>query len=425
MKRTNRQKNSIIVWFLFSLWITILSIYFVIYNIVPSIKNIEKQKEETKILQDRFEEISKKGLSFEDFNSLKGVLDSKDEDIQDVNYLKKLISKLDKDFFETSFTNTWSIHYGQFLIKKEKELEQENNVSSSIKKDLMNILPNYSSNSLIFKDEEVLTDFKFINFLEELFDSFDLEYTWDLWIKNLANYDNDGWDLDTSIFYIPLEFKVSWKKFDIINFLHYFENVWYIKINDNQLGLYMDDFIYSNFWAKVLVGDNKYSEDYNIYNNQLADISEIKMVDYIDSSYKIRDKETTFTDFIKQDLGQKNEKYEIQIWIRFYTLWAQNYKIREYIEKVLTNYNGLLSAVSSKLKNADLVRSKESKDLILLNKLKDLNEYLLTFKKEVANIKKKLAKAEDLNGIYKEVLKYDTIIDNSLVILWEDIYKKQ
>jgi len=421
MKRTKKQKNSIILGFTITIIIFIVSIFYIAYNFFPIISSIEKKKNDVFNIQEKIKSTKIEWLKYDVFKSLSTELSLKNN-INNSTYLKKLLLKTDEKFYKNNFINTGSISYNQFLKNKDIEISKAlEKASIGLEKDINKILPNYSSTPLSYWNENILTDFKFINYLEELFNWFNLEYKWGLGISNLQNYYKWDDDLDTSIFYISLSFNLDWKKKDIINFIHYFENVWYIKIIWNKLKLQKDYFIPKN---TIFSWNNK--DNYNIYNNQIADISYIKIPKYLDSSYIPRDKSTSFTSFIKNDITQSDENINVNIGIRFYTRGIANYIIKKQVNLILNNFNGLSKNIIKKLKDPKIVKSKNSKDILFINKLKKLNNTISWFQKNISLIRKKINKKwEDLNALYKESLKYNKVIDKSLVLMWRVIYVKK
>jgi len=436
MKRTNREKSSIMVWFIFTIIVFLLSALYLLFSLYPSYLGIEQIKLDVIEKQDKINKLSKIGLSYKDFKKLStSYLNSKNKEITkkeipEIEYKKKLLLKTDKYFYKKNYLwNTWSTSYSNFLdstnILLQKELKQN---AIWLEKKIVNILPHYSSNYVYSQKESDLTDFKFTNYLENLFEKFNLEYNGSLWINNIESYYKWDWDLDTSIFYVPMSFNLKWRKKDIINFIHYIENVWNLYIKDKTddvLVLYNDSFITDDFGKKIILEDNVNSDLYNIYNHQLSDISYIKMSNYIDSSYLIRDKKENLWDFIKTDKNQKNEKFSIDIGINFYTVWAKNYEIKNSINAIIKNYNWLLLTISSMLKDSNLVKSKKTRDKIKLKKLKDLFKTLDKDRAKVNWIKKKMTKKSNLRELYKEAIIYDKIIKRSSFVAWEKIYPKK
>jgi len=431
MKRTDRQKKSIIIAFLLTFIIFLGGIYIWLYNITPAIYNIEAKKLKVSEIQHNIKNIRQKGLPFKTFKELTSELNIKWKDweykIKDSIYLQKLIKdkKTNNVFYKKNFINNWNITYKIFLLNKDKEIKLALEKSSLwIENDIKKILPNYSWESISFGSWEILTDFKFINYLESLFKGFNLEYNGSLWINNIQNYYKWGWSLDTSIFFIPLSFNLKGKKKDIINFIHFFENVWSLSVLWEKLSLKNDNFIQDNFWKKILFSWDKEIKNYYIYNHQFSDISYIKMSKYLDSSNLPRWDNIKLIDFIKKDKNQNNEKYSIDIWLRFYTKGAKTYKIKDYIKKVLTNFKWLEWSIISKINLLKKNKSKDNKDIIKLNKLEKLNKYISWSKLDRNWMEKDLNKSWILNNIYKKAIKYDKIIDNSSIVMWEKIYTK-
>ncbi len=428
MKRTARQKNSIIISFISTIIVFFIWVYLLIFNIYPSIISIELIKDETSQTQKKINEFNKNWLSYKDFIWLKWELDiNNDKDSINFVYLSKLFEKVDEDFYEKYFKNDTKKSYEDFLSQRKIELEEKRKENSTwIWDKLKRVLPNYSSNSVIIdKDHDVLTDYIFISFLENFFKNFNIEYSWDLSINQIESLEKWSEDLETSLFYIPYTFSITWTKRDVINFIRYFENVWSIKTNWNDLDLYNDKIIFDKFGNEIYIWNDINYADYNIFNNQFADIESVIFNSYIDSSEVTRKKWIWLIAFIMNDSQQSEEEIKAEISVRFYTIWAQNYKIKEYVNIVLANYDWFIAALSKEVKKPELVNSKETSKIVKLRKMIKILETIKEFTAEVNNLKKQIAKNENLNEAYRAAQKYEEMIDRYIWIVWSWIYTKK
>ena len=409
MKRTKREQNSLIIGFTLNIIVFVLFIVWFILYIYPSFLEVEAKKSEVSNIINTLNRVKKDGINFTEFN-----LARKDLSPVSDTYLKKLVLKTDKNFFEENLTNTWSEDYLTFIEKLEQKLKINSLVFDEKQKKVDVILPLYS-NKITLEDNYTLTDFKFVNYIERILQTFSLTYNNKIWIGELISIDSSSDsntpknknDLSSKIFYIPIKLNIVWNKSDILNFLHYFEKVGSIEIGSGDIDIYNDKFIKK--WSKLVRLEwDKFSKGYNIYFNQLWDIEYIKFKDYIDSSYKSREENESFVEFIERT--QRDKKLKMEIWLRFYVKWLPDYKIKEYIQNFLSDYKEFKKYINSELKNKDLIKNKNTLTVSYLQKVNSVNSYLSSINNQTKEISKKLNSSKDLVSTYNEVIKENEIM---------------
>lgn len=387
--KTKRPKY-IVTWFFFSLATMIVLICFLLFFLYPKINEIWEEKKDVATKIDSIELIKKKWLTFEEFNTLKNSFKAN-------LYLASLLKKTDASFYNSNFVNNkdWE-DYNSFFSKKVLEVNkaQSNEQYIEIQDSYKSILPTYVEEN-IENEEWVMTDLKFITYIESILYTFNLEMAnknltvWNL--NTLTEYSNDKDSaLDTTIFYIPYTFDVTGKKKDILDFIYFLENVWSININENgEIEVYEDNFInksLNGFW------------DTNILKNQIIDIEKIKISDYIDSGLEPNLNEKLIS-FVKRTQGW--EKMSISLNVRFYVKGVPNYKIMEGVNNLSTRYKKLLDELSKKKSDKDLTSASKSKIEKALAYLKELDVTINEIKKEKV----------DLNKAYKKVLEINKLLD--------------
>ena len=399
MKRTTREKNTIIITFIFYFILILGVIWIILFNTIWKISEVEAKKIDTQKLYEELSKIKKEWINFNEFKNI-----STDNETD-----KVILSNITSDFYNKYLKNNWSTDFDTFINKKKKELNSEENIKliEKNKSQIINILPTYSENNInIWWDK--LSDFKFVNYIESIVDSFNLSIWWSIGIWNVVLLDeyavsSNWWDsLESSIFYIPLNITVKGTKSNIIDFLYFIEHVWNIEINNNKINVVRDykNFLSVNWFPKILSWD-KYIKDYNIFENQITDISKISIPEYIDWSYISRgDKD--FVDFIKKT--QWNDEFEVKVNLNFYVKWQPKYEILKFIKSVTNNFKLLNSKVNqliswNKVKWAKLIDLKKKQNL-----LKNLNT-------KVVNINKELRKQKDLEQIYKNAIEINKFIE--------------
>jgi len=397
MKRTVREKNSIIITFVFYLILVVILILFTAFDIINKLDKIGSEKIETQKLYEEIDLIEKEWLGFNEFNSIAS-WSWKDLEI---------IKSLTKDFYNEHLKNNTNDSFDEFIKKKTEDLNSPKNkkLIEENKSQIVNILPIYSEDNInVLWDN--LTDYKFVNYVESIFETFWLSTEGAIGIWNVTLLDeyavsNSGGDtLESSIYYIPLSINLKGTKKNIVDFLYFVEKVWTIEIKDNKLSIVKDDWTLSTNWVpKVLIWD-KYKKWYNIFEHQIIDISSILINSYIDSSYASRRNES-FVDFIKEK--QWNDDFEIKVNLRFYVKWQPKYVVLDFINTVTSNFQKINIAINKKV-SSGFVKWVE---LLRLKKQQNLLKWLNV---KVINLKKELRKQQNLESVYKKAIAINELI---------------
>lgn len=400
MKRSKRQENSIIIHFVLYFILVVVLVVYAISTLYPKIVVIENDKTSALSTFENYKKIEREGISMEDFKSLVGGNQTK--------VLEEIIASMSDGFFDENLHNKWSETYETFLSNKTKELNaaESDDLLTENNAKVLTVLPLYSEESIDLW-EFSLTDYKFVNYVESIVESFNFSTNSSIgiWKINLLEdfaVGNTKWEsLDSNIYYIPLTLILKGTKESIIDFLYFVENVWGISVDDNKIMINDDqEFLEKNGIPKVLEWE-KISKDYNIFNHQIVDIKKLEMQEYIDSSYTSRGEE----EFIKFLLSsQGNEKFEIKVDLMFYVKGQPAYKIEEYILSVMWKHKETQWLVAKELKREDLRRIDEIR-------LKKSEVTLQQLSKELNLMRKELSKKENLEELFKKAIKYDELIN--------------
>lgn len=412
---TKRQKNSIILWVIFNTFIFLILSY-VLFQKYSSIQEINANIQDTKEIYNDIENYKKNWLDFAEFRSIKySDYFWKDE------YNLEILSNMDKDYFDWNFKWDWK-DYIFFLDTKKEEVNniKRESLNSWIINDISKIIKPYSQDPSMSLERDVITNFSFINFLERLFYTFNLNYSWNLkawdFIKIQTSSDKskkqkEENSLDSDIYYIPISLWLTWKKIDIVNFIHYLENVWRVNLLDNgELEVYSDDFLRKSFWWPIVLEWQDQSIDYNIYKNYVSEINSINFSTYLDSSdlTNKRDDER-IEDYIKRT-SQSEEEYTVSIDFNIYAKWLPFYDLELVINDFIEFYEKLKAYLEKRLSDNKLIFSKELADKVLINKLTTLNNYILTVDPKITNIKKNLVKKDSIDTMFVEISSYKKVI---------------
>jgi len=405
MELTKREKDSIFIVFWFYIILFFVLIYYSINYLYPNIKTIENKKVELKALYKNKEIIEKQWISFNDFVSLnKALKTTKNE--KDNTYLKTIIENVDVKFYNDNFINNWEWDYKNFIIQKNEEVNSEENQKKLLDQanQISKILPSYIEKYL-WNEKNILTNFKFINYIESIIETFNLSTSDKIWINKIEllwDYKKLNWktnNLEVNIFSIPLKLTIQWEKSSILNFLLFVKKVWNVDLKNGEFVIKSWEKLKTKHWIVVLKWDEFDNIDnYNLYKNQIFDIDYIKFWEYIDSSLLLR-WESEFIKFINNT--QWEEKYQIDIKLSFYVKWIEQFELYSFINNILTRYSKLNTNVAKKLKSFDTNKY----DLV---QFKKSNTYLKEIETDIWLLKKELQKKDDLEWLYNKVMKYNT-----------------
>lgn len=399
-KRKYLMEGLIINIFIFIIFIVLISFY-----IYPQVVAYEKQKKELFENYENLQKIQKEGISYDEFITI-----SEKTKIQDT-YLQNLIKILPKEFYQENIKNTakdWEKleeSYDVFIDKKKSFITQKTKewLYHQEKDTIKNILPEYAWN-MIIKEEWVLTDFAFINSIEQLFYNFNLEVNKKIGVENLVEISDQETQektdsLDTKIYYIPFSTRLVGKKSSLLNFLLFAENIGTIEIQD---------------W-KVQSNKGK-----NNYTNQIFDIERITFKDYIDTSlmWTQRWEQANFSKdeliaFLKKEQG--DEKIEVDIVLRFFVRWMPEYQVKEFINTTLEKYVEVKKRAQKILAQISILEPKNSEEILIINKIKSINFDLKSLEEDIKKMKASLAKSQKLGDAYQSAVQLNTIFN----LFWE------
>jgi len=393
-------RNTAIAVFVINIIIFLVLLILILFHFYPEIVKIEEMKEDIKTYKENYNEIVTKWLEYSDFKKVRGVSIS--------NYQKKILTKIDQDFYNKNFINNWSEFktYDEFLKNLDEKIKGDLKEKYDEKHDkIYNIMPIYvDSVSWNVASEWTMSDFKFVNLVENLLYKYNLTTTSPIWIsdiqkvKEYSNTKNNS-DLWSDIYKITLPLKIEWKKKKIISFIEQINKMWKVHKTEN------------NHWVMELVIDD---------NSNFIEVDNIKMDEYIDSSPFIlpSDKDKSLIDILKAS-DQKNEIFNIELELVFYVQWLANYKIKEEVLNVLgkldanldkenreklarTNYNEVK-------KRLQTLKWKNKWDQLALRQLNEIDIYLKWISPKVSAILKDVSSWKKLLESFNKAEKYKGI----------------
>lgn len=386
----------IIAWFVLSIIFLSTFLLILFFKTYPDFKELEQKKDEAVSMVRNYNEVKKKWIPYEDFKRLQTPWDSS-------VYLQNIFNEIDNNFFTKNFNNTWTFDFDIFFTEKVKEINDVKNSPEYIKNIELykKILPSYVENAE--KDDTwLMSDFKFINYIESILFTFNLEsanktITIDKLqpVPDLNNPDSIKSWLENALYFIPYEFNVSWRKSDILDFVYFLENVWSMSISDtdNSIKIPVDNFI-----KKPIV----WFKNSNVLENPIMDIDSITFPEYIDSWLSKNTLNEEFVQFLKNK--QWLEVIDVNIKANFYFKWLPGYKIQESITKLAEKHDLLLKSYTNLVNKSKLSDVPDSNIVNIEKWMKYLQELSPT-------IKSFKAAKNDLNNVYKNVLETSKILD--------------
>jgi len=401
MSKTKREQNAIVIYFSFYLVLTIVLIYTFISYIVPSIKDIEVLKTSTMDVFNDIKRIEKEGVNFDEFNS--NITSSNDwKDL----YLTEVLKNIDVNFYNENIKNTTDSTFKAFIEALSKKYSDTSAFDEKIAT-ISKILPVYTEwiNDLW---EDYLTDYKFINYIESIAETFNVSFPNSIGISEvsiLEEYSIGMWEtsLEKNIFYVPLSLDITWTKESIINFLYFAQNIWNIKVDWDNIAVTNElEKDFSDFKNKVLKWQTK-TTDYNIFNNQMFDIETITLNEYIDSSFDINNTWSSFISYLRST--QWNEKYDAKVKLRFYVKWVPMFKIENSIIDFVQNFALVNQEVLQNLSRQDINPAKRQKLQEMKNSLEQLQLSV------IVDMQKSLALKENIDKSYMQANQYTLLLN--------------
>jgi hypothetical protein len=126
-----------------------------------------------------------------------------------------VLKNIDKVFYDENLKNSEDPSFMSFLENKKIEINslESQNILEQREKKIVHILPSYSDTSNII-DESALTDFKFINYIESVIETFGMSHSDSIGIKKLEllddfiSQDEKQNSLETNLFAIPVKLNI-------------------------------------------------------------------------------------------------------------------------------------------------------------------------------------------------------------------------
>ncbi len=383
--------------------IVFLGMFFIL--VFPKISEIESHKTDFQELYTYSQDLKKQWIDYDAYLSFM------QQNTQDV-YEKKLVSVLEKDFFHEHFSNTGSGSYEEFLDGVSRSVQETKNSYEYTQKNttLNKILPYYSVSSQ--REKTQLSNFDFTNYIEQILYSFNLNFDGEIGVGNIENIDREGFQnsssLSENIFQIPLKFSLSGRKTDIIDFLHYFENVWSINVLWEDLVLHEDAFL-----NRKKIWEN--SE--NVYKGHFWEITSLWMLKYPDSSSVSQN--LPLVSVLKR--SQASERMSIDVSLIFYVSGIPGYQMEELILKSLTDFEKLRKdiKIAHNTYQKNLSQYTNGEQLRAVWKLASLESLIEALEGDMKALRKNFVKKEDIESTFDTAFDLQGVLDRQRTALEE------
>lgn len=318
------------------------------------------------------------------------------------SYTRGLLRNISDPFFLQYFTNTGSITYLEYLDEVEGSIIEIKNSEDYIKKQEMldTLLPIYTKSTWFSNSQ--LSDFYFVNYVEKLLYSFNLSSKGEIGVGRMSVYDTQNNtqksksaedSLDEKIYSIPLSFTLEGAKWDIVNFLHFLENVGSVSIDENDLLVYKDSFL-----PTVIEGEDG-GLFYNVYEHQITEIDTITLGEYPDSSSWVQGSEDLIA---RIKSSQSREKYSVEISMVFYVTGYPGYKMNEAIEDTIALYKELSASISaSAQKYTAQIQNLQGDKIAAVQKLQNYDSLLVFLATDMKQLEQSYAKQENIEENYE------------------------
>jgi len=422
MKLTKRMKNAIIQAMVANIIFLLILGWAILFFVIPRVQIALWLRDSLEEVYANYDTIEKSWIQLQELRAMAMQKESSSD-----AYTSTLLRNVTPQFYNSIFlSNTSWSSYEEFLQEIKKNVFEIKASDEYIKKDktLSSILPIYTQDSAFSK--EGLTDFAFVNYIENLLYDFNLTANGEIWIGILEKVGGateevapvviweDGEEipaiptntLEEDIFKIPLSFEITWQKSDVVDFIHFFENVGSIAIKDAQLEIYNDKFI-----SKSLnFNRNAWFESYNIYEKQIADISSVSWEEYPDSStYDVTQK--GLIALMKSD--QARERVAVEIKLDFYVSGVPGYRMEQYIQELISDFNKMLQEVwmDAKKYTSQAYKFNNGEQLQAITQLQNLDTLLIAQQENIKNLQMELMSRVDIQMTYETSISQREMLD--------------
>lgn len=429
MERTKKQEKVILIHFLIFLLLLIGVVISFFMLVFPWIKEVESMKTSVHNTYETISQVQKKWISYDEFKSLISGGSVWSVDWKDASYTTEIVNSVSTQFYAENLVNNTESTYDAFLEKKSNEDFEVTELQEKKEAIVSQVLPQYSEFVSDFWDWS-LSDFRFVNYIESIIETFNLEYENQIWISeailvsDYAVLDSDN-ITETNIYYIPQSLNISWRRSDVLDFLHYISNVGKIVVDWEGIAIdtTIDTDFRNSFRSKTLIWQDP--ENF-IFNNQVIDIENVYFSEFIDpeiGATKKYNESSSLVSYIKgSNFEQDKEGYKAELKLNFYVKWLPIYKITEYIRWFVIEFNSLQTNLDTTLANAGLNSVDRQKLTEIKTVLWQMSTWLIPEIQKWMNSQEALNRTYiNVNNYYNTINDYKNTLDQINKSLWSTL----
>ena len=356
MSLTSRMKFALLQRFVINLVFFAVFLWIYLFHLHWEIRSFEQLKNELHNKFDHYQYIIKNGIDFQTAQAHMNQGSSS----QDA-FLQNILSQIDDSFYKANFTNTESDTFLMFLQEKVRETEQIMSSSTYMQRNdvLDTLLPIYSP--FISLGDNDMSSSDFINYIENILYLFNITHSGQIGIENLVPVvtqeslweeamnmeQSDGAapqqnSIDERIFAVPVNLEIQWRKWNIVNFIHFLTYVWNVSpdFENNSLSVHNDSF-FEWFANRSIVNRG--------YLWQILSIEEIRFPTYLDSS--VSQSNENFISRVRSP-AQFSQVYNISLKLNFYVAGYPQFRISESIRNLLDELSQDLRQMDTALRTS-------------------------------------------------------------------------
>jgi hypothetical protein len=418
VNKKSNQNNIIAVFAFYLIWVIVITFLFLNKGL-SQFDEINKVKKDTNDIYENILRIKKEWVTLSEFKS-----NIPNDVLSSNSFIGNIINDLDEKFYNDFFKNKTELEYDKFIEDILNKYSDRWNFNKNISV-ISSILPLYSNisnfwdeSSEVLKEfienNDLLSDFKFINYVERLTNTFNLSHNSNLWVDKLFILDwYSIWEwsnsLETNIYYIPLQFNITTTKSLLLDFLYFIENVWKVSLEWNELYFNNSDSVDFQNFKNIYITWDKRSSSYNIFDNIIMDVYSLNISEYLDNNYDVINDNKTFVDFIKT--SQWNQRVNASMEVRFYVKWLPSYIIEDYLTTFIWKFNDVEKELNLKIWDNSTTDIKKEELIKIRTELSRLRLTLLPW------ITKSISTKADIEKSYNEAYKYNSFLNRYLEII--------
>lgn len=410
----NKEKQEIKYKIIFNVYITIISVLIIGFYMMPKYDEVIFAKNNFYEKYKSYEELSENWLSFDKFKNIYNnswnlgnynLTTQQKEELEALmgdTYTSRIIGESNELFYNSIFINDSDADYITFLQKlREKAFRSElSERNEKIENIVWNNFPIYVSNTKVlfnknkwdddFKPSHYYDDTKFISYITNITDVFNLRLNWGISIWNVKEVSTSEKSINTNknkdapsswIYEFEVQLDLKWDKSSILWFLDFVKNVGSVSLVGDTIMPY-EDLLGRQYSS--LRSENSWS----IYENPILEVSQVNFEVYPENNFVApsRNPWESLITYIQRTWSWR-ERYETSVTLKFYVRGIPTDKKDKLVntnferhKDLYIKYKKLLVFVNSKefkskwVESMPIIKDVEKTYSYLEFKMSDINE---------------------------------------------------